>query len=179
MPPAVASDLAQESAVHGDIEVSAALDEAEQSGIATATVVIHARRDIVWALITNCASALKLVPGLVVCEVLETAPDLSWQRIRHVVNYSWYVPTLNYEIRASYDPQSKVSIERVAGDLRTLRATWELQRDGDNTIAHYRVELAPGFWVPHWIVRAALRRDLPKLLRALRSRAETLQSAQP
>jgi hypothetical protein len=30
----------------------------------------------------------------------------------------------------------------------------------------------PGFWVPHWLVRIALRRDLPKMLRALRSRAE-------
>ena len=35
--------------------------------------------------------------------------------------------------------------------------------------------VAPGFWVPHWIVRAVLRRDLPKMLRALRTRAEFVQ----
>jgi Polyketide cyclase / dehydrase and lipid transport len=170
-----AADLAQESTQHGDIDVAVALDAGEQSGTASATVRIQARREVVWSLITSCAEALRLVPGLVACDVQETAPDGSWQRIRHVMDYSWYVPKLNYEIRASYDPPSRVSVERISGDLRTLRGSWVLQTDGDYTIAHYAIDLAPGFWVPHWIVRAALRRDLPKMLRALRSRAEFVQ----
>jgi hypothetical protein len=174
-----AADLAQESAQHGDIDVAVALDAGEQSGTARATVRIHAPREVVWSLITSCAEALHLVPGLVACEIRETAPDRSWQRIRHVLDYSWYVPKLTYEIRASYDRPSRVSIERVSGDLRTLRGSWELESDGDYTIARYAVDLAPGFWVPHWIVRAALKRDLPKMLRALRSRAEFMQHRKP
>ncbi|MEP6547972.1 MAG: SRPBCC family protein [Gammaproteobacteria bacterium] len=151
------------------------LDTGEQSGNAKATVRIHARREVVWSLITSCAEALHLVPGLVACDIKETAPDRSWQRIRHVLDYSWYVPKLTYEIRASYDQPSRVSIERVSGDLRVLRGSWVLESDGDYTIAHYMVDLAPGFWVPRWIVRAALKRDLPKMLRALRTRAELVQ----
>ena len=170
-----AGDIAQDSAQHGDIDVAVALDAGEQSGSASATVRIHAHREVVWSLITSCAEALHLVPGLTACDVVETAPDRSWQRIRHVMDYSWYVPKLTYEIRASYDQPSRVSIERISGDLRVLRGSWSLQTDGDYTIAHYAVDLAPGFWVPHWIVRAALRRDLPKMLRALRTRAEFVQ----
>jgi len=113
------------------------------------------------------------------CDVLETAPDGSWQRFRHVMDYSWYVPKLTYEFHASYDPPVRVSIERIAGDLRVLRGSWVLQSDGDYTVAHYALDLAPGFWVPHWIVRAALRRDLPKMLRALRARAEFVQQQTP
>lgn len=176
---AAAADLAQESSQHGDIDVAVALDAAEQSGSASATVKIRAGREVVWSLITSCAEALHLVPGLVACDVIETAPDHSWQRIRHVLDYSWYVPKLTYEFRASYDHPSRVSIERLSGDLRVLRGSWSLQEDGDFTIAHYVVDLAPGFWVPHWIVRAALRRDLPKMLRALRSRAESVQQQAP
>jgi Polyketide cyclase / dehydrase and lipid transport len=167
--------LAQGSLQHGDIDIAVSLDAAEQSGSASATVRIHAPREVVWALITSCDEGLHLVPGLVSCEVVETAPDGSWQRIRHVIDYSWYVPRLTYEIRASYDPPVRVSIERVSGDLRVLRGSWELQSDGDYTIAHYSVDLAPGFWVPHWMVRAALRRDLPRMLRALRARAEMVR----
>jgi hypothetical protein len=155
------------------------LDAGEQSGSASASVRIHARREVIWSLITSCAEALHLVPGLVACDVLETAPDRSWQRIRHVMDYSWYVPKLTYVIRAFYDQPSRVSIERISGDLRVLRGSWVLQGDGDYTIAHYAVNLAPGFWVPHWIVRAALRRDLPKMLRALRTRAEFVQKQKP
>lgn len=177
--PVVAADLAPELAQHGDIEVSVSLDATEQSGNADATIRIHAPREIVWSLITSCPESLRMVPGLEACEVLETAPDRSWQRIRQVMNYSWYVPKLTYELRASYDQPSRVSIERTAGDLRRLRGSWVLSSDGDDTLAHYTVDLAPGFWVPHWIVRAALRHDLPKMLRALRTRAEAVQNQKP
>jgi hypothetical protein len=172
---AVAAHAANlESAPGSDITISVALDSAEQSGTASATVKIHAPREIVWSLITSCPESVKMVPGLEVCDVLQTAPDHSWQRIRHVMDYSWYTPKLTYVIRATYNPPSKVSIERVSGDLRILRGSWELQSDGDYTVAHYSVDLAPGFWVPHWVVRSVLRKDLPKMLRALRARAESV-----
>jgi hypothetical protein len=174
-----AASLTQEASQSGDIQVTVTLDAAEQSGTANATVRIHSSREVVWALITSCPESLRMVPGLEVCDVLETAPDQSWQKIRHVMNYSWYVPKLTYVIRAAYDRPSMVSIERVSGDLRTLRGSWELSSDGSYTIAHYTVDLAPGFWVPHWIVRLALRRDLPKMLRALRSRAESAPTPKP
>jgi hypothetical protein len=159
-----------------DVEVGVVLDTSEQSGTATATVRIHAQREIVWSLITSCAEALHLVPGLIGCQVLETAPDQSWQRIRHVLDYSWCVPKLSYEIRANYDRPTRVSIERIAGDLSALRSSWTLLSEGEFTIAHYAVDLVPGFWVPRWLVRAALKRDLPKMLRALRARAEFVQN---
>jgi hypothetical protein len=169
-----AASLAAEASSGNDIAISVSLDPAEQSGSASATVRIHAPRAVVWSLITSCPESLRMVPGLEVCDVVETAPDQSWQRIRHIMNYSWYLPKLTYLIRATYDPPSKVSIERISGDLRTLRGSWELKSDGDYTIAHYTVDLAPGFWVPNWIVRTALRKDLPRMLRALRSRAEAM-----
>ncbi len=174
-----AAPIAAEATSGNDIAISVSLDQAEQAGSASATVRIHASREAVWSLITSCPESLRMVPGLEVCDVLETAPDGSWQKIRHVMNYSWYVPKLTYVIRASYDRPAKVSIERVSGDLRTLRGSWELQNDGDFTIAHYTVDLAPGFWVPNWIVRTVLRKDLPKMLRALRSRAEAMSSRKP
>jgi hypothetical protein len=169
---ATARDAEQQ---RGDIEVGVSLGPSEQSGRASAAVRIHAPREVVWSLIESCTEAVKLVPGLIACEVLETSPDQS-QLIRHVMDYSWYLPKLTYEFRATYERPVRISIERVSGDLDVLRGSWYLQSDGDYTVAHYAVELAPGFWVPHWIVRVALRRDLPKMLRALRARAEVVQS---
>lgn len=171
-----AADFAPD-APQDDIEVSVSLDATEQSGSADALVRVHARRDVVWALITSCPEAMSMIPGLIACNVVDTAPDLSWQVIRHVMNYSWYVPTVTYEMRASYQKPSHLTIERVSGDLRVLRGSWDLQDAGEYTIAHYTVALAPGFWVPRWVVHVALKRDLPKMLRSLRSRAEALQDS--
>jgi Polyketide cyclase / dehydrase and lipid transport len=174
-----AANLAAEASVGNDISISVSLDPSEQSGSASAIVRIHASREAVWSLITSCPESMRMVPGLEICDILETAPDQSWQKIRHVMNYSWYVPKLTYVIRATYDRPAKVSIERISGDLRTLRGSWELNSDGDYTIAHYTVDLSPGFWVPNWIVRTALRKDLPRMLRALRSRAEAMPHHTP
>jgi hypothetical protein len=174
-----AANTAAEVSAGNDIAISVSLDSAEQSGSASAIVRIHASRETVWSLITSCPESLRMVPGLEICDVLETAQDQSWQKIRHVMNYSWYVPKLTYVIRATYDRPAMVSIERISGDLRTLRGSWELKSEGDYTIAHYMVDLAPGFWVPNWIVRTALRKDLPKMLRALRSRAEAAPDRKP
>ena len=173
-----AANLAADVSAGNDIAISVSLDPAEQTGSASATVRIHASRETVWSLITSCPESLRMVPGLEICDVLETAQDQSWQKIRHVMNYSWYVPKLTYVIRATYDRPAMVTIERISGDLRTLRGSWELTSDGDYTIAHYSVDLAPGFWVPHWVVRTVLRKDLPRMLRALRSRAEAAPTAQ-
>lgn len=179
MPAGAAAGVAEDPSQLRDIEIAVSLDANEQGGSATASVKIHARREVVWSLITSCAETLRFIPGLVACDVMDTAPDRSSQRIRHVMNYSWYLPKLTYEFRATYAPPSGVSIERVSGDLRVLRGSWALQTEGDDTIAHYAMELASGIWVPHWIMRAALQRDLPKMLRALRSRAEFVQGQRP
>ena len=177
--PAGSAGLAQEASQSGDIDLTVSLGPGEQSGNASGTIRIHASRETVWALITSCPESVRIVPGLEACDVLETAPDQSWQRIREVMNYSWLVPRVTYVIHASYDPPTRVAVERLSGDLRTLRGTWVLRSDGAYTIAHYRVELEPGFWVPHWIVRSALRKDLPRMLRELRTRAETAPHAPP
>ena len=169
----VHADMAGEAEQHGDIEVSVSLDSTAQSGRAIGTVRIHADRPTVWSLLTNCESALKLVQGLVDCAVVQTAPDHSWQLIRHVVDYSWYVPKLTFVFRADYRYPERISIRRVSGDLRVVESSWDLEKDGQFTIARYRLALVPGFWVPNWLVRSALRHDLPKMLRTLRALAET------
>ena len=174
-----AASFAQEIEQHGDIDVGVVLDEAGQTGRASAAVRIHAGREVVWSLLTNCTEALKLVPGLVDCKVLETASDQSWQRIRQVMDYSWLLRKLTYEILASYDKPARVSIERTSGDLSKLKVSWNLKSDGDYTIAEYKVDLDPGFWVPRWLQRVALKRDLPKMLRALRTRAESVANQPP
>jgi len=161
----------------GEMQVQVTLDAAGQSGAASATVRVHASREVIWPLITSCAEELKIVPGLVDCTVAATSADGSSQIIRHVLDYSWYVPRLRYDVRATYVRPVQVNIERISGDFLRLKGSWTLQSDGEFTWAHYSVDLAPGFWVPRWLVRAALKRDLPKMMRALQARAEASAAA--
>lgn len=151
-------------------------DPSEASAIATASIRIHATEDALWDILTSCAEALQIVPGLKQCDVQETAPDQSWQRIRQVMEYSWFTPRMSYVVLASYNKPDGIAFEKIAGDQIRLRGSWHLQRDGDYTVARYVLEFAPGFWAPRWFVRAALKRDLPKMLRSLRAHAESART---
>jgi len=163
------------AAATDDFALAISMDSSEASGIATASIRIHATQETLWNILTSCAEALQIVPGLKLCAVEETAADLSWQRIRQVMDYSWFTPRVSYEVRASYTRPGGIAFEKVAGDLIRLRGSWGLTRDGEYTVAHYVLDFEPGFWVPRWFVRAALKRDLPRMLRALRTHAEAAQ----
>src|SRR5450755_95808 len=143
---------------------------------ADATIRIHAAREVIWAIVSSCPEALKIVPSLKACEVLERAPDGSSVRIRQVMEYFRFLPDVKFEVKVSYLPPDSVKFERVSGDLTSLRGEWTLQSDGDYTNAHYNIAIEPGRWVPNWIVRTALKHDLPKMLQALRSSAESIRA---
>jgi hypothetical protein len=177
--PGVRADMASDAEEHGDIDMSVTLDSGAQSGNAAAAVRIHASPQAIWPVLTSCEEELKLVPQMVSCEVLETSADGSSQLIRQVVDYSWILPRVTYELRVNYVYPERVSIDRVSGDLRMLHGSWYLERDGDYTVAHYSLNMTPGFWVPHWLVRLAMKHDLPKMLRTLRARAESAYQGAP
>ncbi len=156
---------------HG-LHVDVTIGPHGEAGEALATIRIHAARRVVWHLLTSCTEAVKIVPGLKSCVVQETAADRSWQIIRQVMAYSWLLPRVSYMVKASYSRPDRIVFEKTAGDLITLRGSWDLQADGDETVARYIVDFQPDTWVPGWFVRATLRSDLPKMLRALRANAE-------
>jgi hypothetical protein len=142
---------------------------------AHATIRIHATREVIWAIVSSCPEALKILPSLKACEVLERAPDGSWARILQVMEYFRFLPNVRFEVRVNYRPPADITFNRVSGDLTSVRGEWILLSDGDYTIAHYDIAIEPGVWVPNWIVRAALKHDLPRMLQALRSNAENIR----
>jgi uncharacterized protein YndB with AHSA1/START domain len=139
-----------------------------------AAIEIDAPAERVFRTMTDCAEALRFVPHLIRCSVLETAPDGSWQIILHEVNYEWFVPRVSYVFRADYEPSERVRFSAVRGDFDVNEGVWELlpRRDGAATVVTYRAQVVPRFFVPRWLALASLKRDLPELLQGLRARCE-------
>jgi hypothetical protein len=84
---------------------------------------------------------------------------------------------VTYVLRARYDYPARIDIERESGDVRMLKSTWYLEADGEFTVVSYSLEVTPGFWVPRWLVRIALKHDMPKMLASLRARSESTLEA--
>jgi uncharacterized protein YndB with AHSA1/START domain len=150
-------------------------DREHSGGSFRAAIEIDAPAERVFRTMTDCAQALKFVPHLMRCTVLETAPDASWQTIEHEVSYGWYLPRASYVFRAAYEPFERVRFSGVRGDFRENEGVWELmpRHDGAATVVTYQAQVVtPRFFVPRWMVLASLKHDLPALMRGLRASCE-------
>jgi hypothetical protein len=160
--------LAGEIIVHADIDPSGA------SGRARAAVWIAAPREQVYGWMTDCPKALTFVPRMTGCTILETGPEKGSALIAHEIDYSWFLPRMHYVFRARNTFPSQVDFQEVSGDLAINRGSWRLSAlpGADHTLLVYEVRIKPRLYVPQWLVRRSLRKDLPELLTALRRVSE-------
>ncbi|MEZ5457891.1 MAG: SRPBCC family protein [Steroidobacteraceae bacterium] len=157
-----------------EVVVDARIDPALGRGTVRAAIRIDSAPDRVYAAMTNCDVALRFVPHLRECVVHERDPQGRWEVISHVSDVGWFMPTSRYTFRAAYDPPRSIEFSHVAGDFRENEGRWELipLDDGRATIVTYSVRVVPDIPVPQWAVRMILKRELPKLLQALRDHCE-------
>jgi ribosome-associated toxin RatA of RatAB toxin-antitoxin module len=139
-----------------------------------AAVEIHAMPEQVFSTLIDCAQALHFVPHLKRCTVLETAADGSWQNVEQQVDYGWLAPRANYVFHAEYEKFDRIRFSNLRGDFHENRGVWTFRplHEGRSTLVTYEARVAPAFYVPRWIMRNMLKRDLPDLMRGLRARAE-------
>ncbi len=144
-----------------------------------AAIKISAPPEEVFGTLTDCARALRFVPHLKRCTVLETAPDGRWQNVEQQVDYSWLAPRANYVFHAEYEKFTGIRFSNLRGDFRENRGVWMFAPldDGRSTLVTYEARVVPAFYVPRWVLRNMLKRDLPDLMRGLRTQAEAARSA--
>jgi len=160
----------------GEVVVRSTIDTSQPRGRISAAVRINAGAEAIWNVMTDCEHASSFVPGLKHCRRVESSPDGAWELIEHEVKYTWLLPAIRYVFRADYQRPRRIDFRRVSGDLKDEEGTWLLEAtpDGSATIIQYEVYLDPGFWVPQALVRHSLRKDLPAVLEAVRTRVEGL-----
>jgi ribosome-associated toxin RatA of RatAB toxin-antitoxin module len=135
---------------------------------AQAAILIDSPVQRVWNVIIDCERAPKFMPDLKSCKFLQRSEDTAI--IEQQVKVSRLLPKTTYIYRTIYQKFRRIDFKRISGDLKDLEGSWVLESagGGQQTIVVYSVFLDPGFFVPKWLVRQILRRNLPDVLLALR-----------
>ena len=156
------------------VEAATASDPEGSRGRVRAAVLIEARPEAIWAVITDCREAVKFVPGLRLCRRVDGAPDGRWVNIEQEIDYSWFLRTVHNVLRADCDPPRRIDFHRVSGDLKQEEGSWLLTPTpgGSATVVEYEMYLDPGFWIPQWLINRTLRKDVPGALAGLREHVE-------
>lgn len=137
-------------------------------------VLIDAPASAIWAVLTACEIAPEYVPHVTDCTLVETFNDGRSQIFRQTVKPAFFIPTFEHVFRLDYEPFSHIRVSRIGGTLKHMEgAWWLLDHLSDRILLVHRLEIDPGLPVPGLLVRSVLRRDLPKVLKAVRDRSES------
>jgi hypothetical protein len=134
---------------------------------------IDASPTAVWDVLRACEVAPEYVPNVVSCRKLEEVDDGRGELFVQTVKPIFFMPTFEHVFRLDYTPYSRIDVSRVSGPIAHMQGTWWLlPQDSGRILLVYELELDPGMPIPRFMVRATLKRDLPKVLAAVRERAE-------
>jgi len=140
------------------------------SGVISAAIDVAAPEAVVWAVMTDCDLAPRMVPKLKSCRILERDPQGRWD-IREEVTRATFTPSVRMVYREDFEPTHRMSFHRTGGDLKVFEGQWRLEPHGDEVRVTYEAHVAAPFAVPGWVARLALRHDVPQALLALRREA--------
>lgn len=134
---------------------------------------VDAPATAIWDVLKACEIAPEYVPNVVSCRKVEELDggraDLFMQTIKPI----FFVPAFEHEFRLDYTPYTRIDVNRVSGPIAHMQGTWWLlPEDNGRILLVYELTLDPGMPIPRFFVRATLKRDLPRLVAAIRERAE-------
>lgn len=144
------------------------------SGRVRAVVDIDAPPEKVWAMMTDCATAGRMLTNLASCRIVSGDQRRGWDVREHVTRRNLIFPRMRIVFRSDYEPFSRIRFRLVEGDLKVEQGEWRLQAigGGRGTRVFYDNRLAVDWPVPKALMREALRKDTPKVLMNLRRACE-------
>jgi len=146
------------------------LPDTNGAGLIHAAIDIAAPPRTVWAVMTDCRLAARLVVTVTSCKIIQGDQARGWDVREQVTRGSLFVPEIHNVFRSDYQPFTLIRFRRVAGDLKAEQGEWRLQPldGGAGTRVIYVNRVAADIPVPAALVRAGMKRDTPKVLMNLR-----------
>jgi hypothetical protein len=134
---------------------------------------VDATPTAIWDVLKDCEISPQYVPNVVSCMKLEEVDGGSAELFVQTVKPVFFMSTFEHVFRLDYMPYGRIDVSRVSGPIAHMQGSWWLlPRDNGRILLVYELALDPGMPIPRFMVRATLKRDLPKVVAAVRERAE-------
>ena len=160
-------------------EVVVGLRTEGETKFVTGRMLIDQPPEVVWPIMVNpfefqrnISTRMKRV------DVLKDTVDSS---ILKVTMDAFPIPDVTYMVESKYKKVgegARIDFRRIGGVFRDFQGYWVVKpsHQGKKTELLYSMYIDPGFFVPQWIVRKGVRGELPKTLKALRTRVDNVCS---
>jgi hypothetical protein len=157
----------------GEILVNADRGERPLTVLVRIAAEVDAPPTAIWKILTACEIAPEYVPNVVSCKKLEELDGGRADMFVQTIKPIFFLPTFEHVFRLDYTPYARIDVHRVSGPIAHMEGTWWLlPQDNGRILLVYQVAVDPGLPIPRFMVRATMKRDLPKIMQAVRERAE-------
>jgi hypothetical protein len=136
-------------------------------------VKVSASVPTLWDVLKDCPRSAEYTPNIVSCHSLEILDDGRAELFTQTIKIAFFIPAFEHVFRLSYDPYTHIGVHRVSGPIDVLDGNWWLvpQTDGSVLLVN-ELAIDIGLPIPRFLVRATMRREVPKMLTGIRDRAE-------
>lgn len=136
-------------------------------------IAMKTDRDTLWDLLTACEISPEYVPHVVACRRIAAISECDCEFFEQTVKPAFFLPRFEHVFSLEYFRPDRIEVSHISGPIDRMEGGWRLLERAENDIVLiHSLTLKPGFPVPPLFVRNTLRSDLPKVLTALRERAE-------
>jgi hypothetical protein len=163
--------LDEERLADGDILAETSRDGSTVT-VSTAAL-IAAPVEVIWEEIRSCEVAPEYVPNVVACERIETLDDGRSELFSQTIRPIFFLPRFEHVFRLDYHPYERIDFSEIEGPLEHMEGRWWFlpRPGGKGILVMHTLEVDPGLPVPRFLLRATMRRDLVKILEAIRDRS--------
>ena len=162
----------------GTVQVIAERGDRPLTVAVKVAIKVAASPQAIWDVLKACQIAPEYVPNVVSCRSLEKVDEGRSELFVQTVKPAFFLPTFEHVFRLDYEPYEHIGVHRVSGPLARMDGDWWLlPRDDGAILLVYELAVDPGLPVPRFFVRATMKRDIPKILTAVRERAERAAAA--
>lgn len=163
---------AVKAAERGEVWRSVQADPQGAAALARGVVHIDAPPAVVWKMMIDCATVRRVMPSNRGCKTLERDPAGRWEVTEHIVKTP-LMPNVRTVFRQDFEPQKRIRITRVDGDLKVIGGEWRVEAlPGGGTRVSQEMRMTPGFPAPGPMVRSFLKNEIAVGLANLKREAE-------
>lgn len=134
------------------------------------TIDIDEPAEKIWPIIVNPYEFQKSIfPRMTEIDLLRDEPDITLMKVTVDCGL---VPSISYVVESRYVRNQRIDFKRIDGIPKEFNGYWHIQplNNGTKSRVTYCLYVNPGIPLPQWLVREALKVELPRTLRALRKR---------
>ncbi len=150
----------------GGLVVEMLPDPGRSSGVIHAAVDVRAPARRVWALLTDCAEAPRLVKFIKACRLLDgPGPAGGWDLREDQIQPAFILPPIRTVFRSEFETERRIVFHCTsASELKVCDGAWRLEPTPDGAVrVTYASQVASPYPLPDFIIRTVLASEMAEL----------------